>query len=72
VLGHFDEIGEFLSDVASLSRIMVPYDVNVAPADPSLAQTFQDTTGALLNVSFRLRTFVKPVTPADTAARGGN
>jgi type IV pilus assembly protein PilO len=71
VIGHFDEIGEFLSDVASLSRIMVPYDVNVAPADLTLAQTFGDTTGALLSVSFKLRTFVKPVAPADTA-RGGN
>ena len=29
VLGHYDEIGEFLADVASLQRIIVPYDLHV-------------------------------------------
>ncbi|HXV85146.1 MAG TPA: type 4a pilus biogenesis protein PilO [Gemmatimonadales bacterium] len=60
VVGHYDEVGEFLSDVASLSRIMVPYDVAVNRANETVAQTYGDTTGALLVVNFKLRTFVKP------------
>jgi type IV pilus assembly protein PilO len=74
VLGHYDEIGEFLSDVASLSRIMVPYDVTLNRANETVAQTFQDTTGALLRVDFKLRTFVKPASaaPADSVPGGGS
>jgi type IV pilus assembly protein PilO len=73
ILGHFDEIGEFLSDVASLSRIMVPYDLNVSRASDQSAQTYGDTTGAMLSVNFKLRTFVKPAgAPADTVTGGGH
>ncbi|MBI3982312.1 MAG: type 4a pilus biogenesis protein PilO [Gemmatimonadetes bacterium] len=75
VLGHYDEIGEFLSDVASLSRIMVPYEITVNRANETVAQTFQDTSGALLQVNFKLRTFVKPgaaAAPADSVPGGGN
>ncbi len=61
VLGHYDEIGEFLADVASLPRIIVPYDVLLAPAQPQDAATRGDTTGALLEAQFQLRTFVKPL-----------
>lgn len=68
VVGHYDEVGEFLSDVASLSRIMVPYDVSVNRANQVVQDTYSDTTGALLLVNFKLRTFVKPVA---TDASGG-
>ncbi len=61
VLGHYDEIGEFLADVASLPRIIVPYGVLLAPAQPQDAATRGDTTGALLEAQFQLRTFVKPL-----------
>ncbi len=69
VVGHFDQIGEFLSDVGSLPRIMVPYDVTLAPAAPQAVKLFADSTGALLEVSFQLRTYVKPPGPgaADSA-----
>ena len=33
VIGHYDEIGQFLADVASLQRIIVPYDVTVSAAN---------------------------------------
>lgn len=71
VLGHYDEVSEFLTDIASLPRIMVPYDVAVSRATASAAQTYGDTTGALVAVNFNLLTFVKPVT-AGTAPGGGN
>jgi type IV pilus assembly protein PilO len=62
VYGHFDQIGEFLADVASLPRIMVPYDVTLGAAQPNNQQAYNDTTGALLEVRFSLRTFVKSQT----------
>lgn len=70
VIGHYDEIGEFLADVASLRRIMVPLDVAVTRASQSAATTYKDTTGALAQATFQLRTFVKPGAAADTVGGG--
>src|SRR5690348_11552349 len=59
VIGHYDEIGQFLADVASLQRIIVPYDLAVAPANQNAAKAMNDTSGALLEAKFQVRTFVK-------------
>ncbi|HET9604777.1 MAG TPA: type 4a pilus biogenesis protein PilO [Gemmatimonadales bacterium] len=59
VVGHYDQIGEFLSDVASLQRIIVPQDVQVAAAENAAAKAMGDSTGALLEAKFQIRTFVK-------------
>lgn len=59
VIGHYDQIGEFLSDVASLQRIIVPQDVAVAAANNASATALGDSTGALLEAKFQIRTFVK-------------
>lgn len=59
VLGRYDEIGEFLSDIASLRRIIVPVDVSVSPAGMSEARALGDTTGALLQARFQIKTYVK-------------
>lgn len=68
VVGHYDEVSEFLSDVASLRRIMVPYDLTITRASQTATKTYSDTTGALTQVTFQLRTFVKPLSAAaDTA-----
>src|SRR6266581_4786499 len=32
IIGHYDQLGEFLSDIASLRRIIVPQDVILKPA----------------------------------------
>jgi Tfp pilus assembly protein PilO len=73
VIGHYDQIAQFLSDVGSLPRIMVPYDVVLAPASQSATKVYHDSTGSLLEVGFQLRTFVKPPSAngADSAATGG-
>jgi Tfp pilus assembly protein PilO len=63
VLGHYDEIGEFLSDIASLPRIIVPQGVTMAPANMTSAKVMGDTTGALLEAKFQIRTFVKSAEP---------
>jgi type IV pilus assembly protein PilO len=63
VLGHYDEIGEFLADIASLPRIIVPQGVTMAPAASNSAKVMGDTTGALLEAKFQIRTFVKSAEP---------
>jgi type IV pilus assembly protein PilO len=59
VIGHYDEIGQFLADVASLQRIIVPYDLSVVPAQANAAKALNDTSGSLLEAKFQVRTFVK-------------
>jgi type IV pilus assembly protein PilO len=61
VLGHYNQIGVLMSDIAQLSRIMVPYDLTLTQAEQVAQRTMADTTGALLRAEFMLRTFVKPV-----------
>jgi type IV pilus assembly protein PilO len=63
VIGHYDQIGEFLADVASLQRIIVPYDLSVTAANTNAAKALGDTTGALLEAKFQVRTYVKSPTP---------
>ena len=62
VTGQYDQIGEYLSDIASLPRIIVPYDVHIERvAQPGGPQTAADSARArLLRASFHIRTFVKP------------
>ena len=60
VLGHYNQIGVLMSDIAQLSRIMVPYDLTLTQAEQVAQRTMADTTGALLQAEFMLRTFVKP------------
>lgn len=59
VLGHYDQIGEFLSDVASLQRIIVPQDIQLAAANSAAARALGDSSGALLEAKFQIRTYVK-------------
>lgn len=70
VFGHYDQVGEFLADIASLPRIMVPYDVALNPANATAQRAYADTSGALLEAQFMLRTFVKPQVPGDSLAAG--
>lgn len=59
VVGHYDQIGEFLADIASLDRIIVPIDLQLAPASQAAAKLQSDSTGALLEARFQIRTYVK-------------
>jgi type IV pilus assembly protein PilO len=59
VIGHYDQIGQFMADVASLQRIIVPYDVSVTAASRNAAKALGDTNGSLLEAKFQVRTFVK-------------
>ena len=63
VYGHYDQIGEYLADVASLPRIIVPQDVMLSSASPAAQKLLGDTAGALLLAEFSIRTFVKAAAP---------
>ena len=70
--GQYDKIAEFLTDVASLPRIIVPYDVHLQRVQGPVADTSKSQS--LLQATFAVRTYVKPTLPGDSTAaeRGGN
>ncbi len=58
VTGTYDQVGEFLSDIASLPRIMVPYGLRIEPSSAG-GITGTENPGAPVQASFQLRTFVR-------------
>lgn len=62
VIGRYNQIGQFMADVASLQRIIVPYNLSVGAANLSSAKALGDTTGSLLEAKFQIRTYVKSPT----------
>jgi type IV pilus assembly protein PilO len=68
VIGRYDQIGQFMADVASLQRIIVPYDLTLDQADMTAAKALGDTSGSLLEAKFQVRTFVKSSTPEGQAS----
>jgi len=68
VIGRYDQIGQFLADVASLQRIIVPYNLSVGAANASAAKALGDSTGSLLEARFQVRTFVKSPSPEGEAS----
>jgi type IV pilus assembly protein PilO len=70
VYGHYDQIGEFLADVSSLPRIMVPQGLVLRAASQQTQKMVGDTMGALLEASFDLRTYVKRAPPSRARAGG--
>ena len=63
VYGHYDQIGEYLADVASLPRIVVPEEVILSTASSAAQKQLADTAGSLLLAEFSIRTFVKSSGP---------
>jgi type IV pilus assembly protein PilO len=68
VIGRYDQIGQFLADVASLQRIIVPYDLTVTAANSSAARVLGDSTSVLLEARFQVRTYVKSPSPEGEAS----
>src|SRR5881397_440997 len=69
ILGHYDQLGELLSDIASLPRIVVPQEVILKPAQQQAQKVLADTVGALLEAQFSIRTFVKAPPPPAPAGK---
>lgn len=72
VLGHYDDIGAFLSDIASLRRIMVPHSLSLSMATDQQAETVSDTTGSLLLAAFQLKAYVKQPPMQGEGGAGGD
>ncbi len=70
VIGSYDALGEFLSDIASLPRIMVPYDLALQIAPATVADPSEEGE-TILSASFQLRTYVKPAAAAGEGAGNG-
>lgn len=68
VIGRYDQIGQFMADVASLQRIIVPYDLTITVANSGAAKVLGDTTGSLLEAKFQIRTYVKSPNPEGEAS----
>ena len=69
VYGHYDQIGEFLADIASLPRIVVPQELVLSPAKQQAQRLLGDTLGALLLAEFSIRTYVKSTAPPPAAGQ---
>src|SRR2546429_1524105 len=52
VIGHYDPLGEFLFDIASLPRIIVSLDVNLKAAAQQEQKLLGDTLRAPLQATF--------------------
>ena len=65
VSGQYDDIAEFLTDISSLPRIIVPYDLHLQRVQGPAADTSQGAR--TLQATFAIRTYVKQV-PDTTAA----
>jgi type IV pilus assembly protein PilO len=59
VIGRYDAIGQFLADVASLQRVIVPYNLTIGAANSNSARALGDSSGAMLEAKFQIRTYVK-------------
>jgi type IV pilus assembly protein PilO len=69
VTGGYHQIGEFLTRVASLPRIVTPTNLTVAPAaDPPGGAPARPGAPAVLEASFSVETYVIPSTPVDDDA----
>src|SRR3989441_5460653 len=71
VYGHYDQIGEYLADVASLPRIIVPQDVMLSSASPAAQKLLGDTAGGLVPAEIFLLAVVKGAGPPPPQPPGG-
>jgi len=69
VFGHYDQLGEFFADIASMPRIVVPQNVSLKPATPNVMKLLGDTLGGLLEADLTLRTYVKAPPPPPAAKK---
>jgi type IV pilus assembly protein PilO len=72
VLGRYDDIAAFLSDIASLRRIMVPHQLSLTLATDQAQRAMGDTTGALLQAAFQLKAYVKQPSVEGEGGGGGD
>ena len=67
VVGEYHSVARFLSEIATLSRIVTPVEVDVRPYNQP--ERFPEFESPIL-ASFRIETFVLPDTPSQPAPGG--
>src|SRR3989441_8989417 len=63
IYGHYDQIGEYLADIASLPRIIVPQDVALSAASPAAQKLLGDTAGGVVLAQVLIWAFVEAAAP---------
>ncbi|MDX2192628.1 MAG: type 4a pilus biogenesis protein PilO [Gemmatimonadales bacterium] len=63
VMGPYDNIGRFIADIATLNRIVVPFDLNLRPANDQAVRALGQEGTAMVEARFQIRTFVKSPAP---------
>jgi Tfp pilus assembly protein PilO len=69
VIGRYNQVGDFLTDVASLRRIMVPQGVVLNRAAMEAARMLGDTV-SMLEARFSLKSYVKAAASEEEAPNG--
>jgi Tfp pilus assembly protein PilO len=69
VIGRYNQVGDFLTDVASLRRIMVPRAINLNRASVASARILGDTL-SMLEARFSLKSYVKAAATSEEAPNG--
>jgi Tfp pilus assembly protein PilO len=65
VIGKYHQVGQFLTDVAGLRRIIVPTGVSINGATADQARALGDSTG-VLEARFTVKTYVKSPSAEDS------
>src|SRR2546422_4146354 len=63
IFGHYDQIGEYLADVASLPRIVVAQDVILSSATPAVPKLLADTAGGVVVAGISIRPLLESPGP---------
>ena len=71
VIGHYDNIGEWLTDVAGLPRIIVPTNITLRAANAASARALGDTSKAMLEAALQVKTYVKAANKGESGGGGG-
>jgi type IV pilus assembly protein PilO len=62
VVGSYNALGEFFSNIGNLTRIILPVNMTLAaPTNPNLSKSRQAPDKALIEAHFELQTFVSKV-----------
>ena len=72
IVGVYHDLGAFLTNVGSLTRIVAPVNLKLAPANGNVASAKVKAGEAALQSDFEMQTYVAKTSPAPAAApRGG-
>lgn len=66
VLGSYHDLATFLTNVGTLTRIVLPVNVTLQqPSNPAAARSHQKPNSSVIEARFQLQTFVARKTPLD-------